>query len=124
MFVVDWDGTCVKEQWPGMGDWLPGAVFALKEMSAVGKTVIYSLRCHYYEKDDETLRPDGAPEAEAAAIRAMLDEAGLYNVEVYPNGRGKPPGEFYIDDRAIRFTNWSDALAQMRELRRAAETAH
>ena len=78
MFVVDWDGTCVEEVWPGMGDWLPGAVEALRAMSAVGKTVIYSLRCHYYEEDDFTPRPRGASHAEAlvnvtpsARIRSM-----------------------------------------------------
>ena len=113
VYVVDWDGTCVEEVWPGMGDWLPGAVDALRELSFRGKTVIYSLRCHEYEMDDVTLREPGAPRAELNAIRKMLDEAGLENVEVYANGRGKPPGRFYIDDRAIHFKSWDQALTEI-----------
>lgn len=113
VYVVDWDGTCVDEVWPGMGDWLPGAVEALRELSSKGKTVIWSLRCSEYEEDDRTLRPVGAALAEANGIRRMLDAAGLENVEVYANGRGKPPGRFYIDDRAIHFKSWDQALTEV-----------
>lgn len=114
VYVVDWDGTCVEEVWPGMGRWLPGAVKALRELSAKGKTVIYSLRCHEYEQDDCTLRPDGAAEAEYQAIRKMLDDAHLYNIEVYSNGRGKPPGRFYIDDRGVTFQgDWKETLNEI-----------
>ena len=116
MFVVDWDGTCVEEVWPGMGDWLPGAVEALRAMSAIGKTVIYSLRCHRYEMDDVTPRPAGAPEWQESCIRRKLDKAGLHDVQVYPSNRGKPPGKFYIDDRAIRFDgDWGAVLEVIRE---------
>jgi hypothetical protein len=114
MFVVDWDGTCVEEVWPGMGDWLPGAVDSLRTLSQIGKTVIYSLRCHEYEVDDITPRAEGAPAAEAQAIRKMLDDAGLHDVEVYPNDRGKPPARYYIDDRGIRFEgDWDAVLSKV-----------
>ena len=103
MFAVDWDGTCVDEVWPGMGDWLPGAVDALRTLSSYGKTVIFSLRCHLYEMDDETPRPRGASGLEMAAIRTMLTEAGLHDIDVYPPNRGKPPALFYVDDRGLRF---------------------
>jgi hypothetical protein len=115
VFVVDWDGTCVEEVWPGMGDWLPGAIEALREMSAIGKTVIYSLRCNRYEMDDATRRPAGAPEHEEAAIRQMLDAEGLHDIEVYPHDHGKPPGRFYVDDRAVRFTgDWREVMEVIR----------
>jgi hypothetical protein len=115
VFVVDWDGTCVNEVWPGMGDWLPGAIDALREMSALGKTVIWSLRCHLYEMDDVTLRPTCDVDREVAAIRAMLDAEGLHDVEVYPPDRGKPPGRFYVDDRAVRFTgDWREVMEVIR----------
>lgn len=120
VYVVDWDGTCVEEVWPGMGDWLPGAVEALRELSSKGKTVIYSLRCHQYEQDDLTARTPESIATEVTGIRAMLDAAGLHDVEVYPNGRGKPPGRFYIDDRAVQFKSWDQALTdiEIREERR------
>lgn len=113
VYVVDWDGTCVEEVWPGMGDWLPGAVDALRELSSRGKTVIYSLRCHRFEVDDVTLRDVGVAAEEEQAIRDKLDAAGLHDVEVYPHDRGKPPGRFYIDDRAVEFDSWQSTLEEI-----------
>lgn len=110
-YVVDWDGTCVDEQWPGMGDWLPGAVESLRTLADDGKTVIYSLRCSEYELDDVTLRPVGAAAREVREIRRMLDEAGLEDIEVFPNDRGKPHGKYYIDDRAVRFGSWYSTMS-------------
>jgi hypothetical protein len=124
VYVVDWDGTCVEEEWPGMGDWLPGAVSALKQLSARGKTVIYSLRCHKYEMDDVTPRHGGDVAFEYSRVRAKLDEAGLQDIDIYPPDRGKPPGRFYIDDRAVRFQDdWGQALQEIwtREAEREAE---
>lgn len=113
-FVVDWDGTCVEEVWPGMGGWLPGAVEALRLLALKGKVVIYSLRCHLYEMDDSTARPHTDVAHEVFAIRRMLDEAGLHDVLIYPPNRGKPPGKVYIDDRAVHFNgNWADALKEV-----------
>jgi hypothetical protein len=104
----------VEETWPGMGDWLPGAVSALHTLKALGKTAIYSLRCHEYEMDDVTPRPAQAASYEVEKIRAMLDAVDLQDVEVYPNGRGKPPGKYYIDDRALRFEgDWHKILAKI-----------
>ena len=114
VFCVDWDGTCVEEVWPGMGDWLPGAVEALREMTGIGKTVIYSLRCHLYEMDDETPRALHRVSDEVFAIRRKLDEAGLHDIDVYPPSRGKPPAEFYIDDRAVRFDgDWRATMSEV-----------
>ena len=120
-YVVDWDGTCVAEYredgtpyWPDMGPWLPGAQEALRLLCLRGKVVIYSLRCHYYEEDDRTCRPQGASHAEALKIRAMLLEAGLDEISVYPPDRGKPPGKFYIDDRAVRFQgDWRATISEV-----------
>ena len=120
VYVVDWDGTCVTEEWPGMGDWLPGAVDALRELASRGKTVIYSLRCHLYEMDDLTPRPQASVWFEVDRVREKLDAAGLDDIEVYPPDRGKPPGKFYIDDRAVQFDasrgGWNAALLDI-ELR-------
>jgi len=111
MFVVDWDGTCVAEEWPGMGDWLPGAVFALSQLAELGTTVIYSVRCSLTELDATTPRDPEAVKFETDRVRAKLDSAGLTYIGIYPPDRGKPAGKYFIDDRAVHFTNWSDTLA-------------
>jgi hypothetical protein len=116
-YVVDWDGTCVSEEWPGMGEWLPGAVEALKKLHADGGVVICTLRTHYYEPGDRIRRPPEAQEFEVARIRAKLDAAGLQDIPIYPNDRGKAPGKYYIDDRAIQFNphkgGWRDVLRRV-----------
>ena len=106
VYCVDWDGVCVEEVWPEMGDWLPDAIFGLRTLAERGKTVVYSARCNRLEYDGFTPRQSGAAEAEEAKIRAMLVEAGLPDVEVYPAGLGKPPAQYYIDDRSIRHHDW------------------
>jgi len=111
MFVVDWDGTCVTEEWPGMGDWLPGAVFALRQLADMGTTVIYSVRCSIYDLDAVTPRKPEQIMFEMDRVRAKLDEAGLQDVGIFPPNRGKPAGKYFIDDRGVRFNNWSDTMA-------------
>ena len=111
MFVVDWDGTCVAEEWPGMGDWLPGAVFALSQLAELGTTVIYSVRCSLTELDATTPRDPEAVKFETDRVRAKLDSAGLTYIGIYPPDRGKPAGKYFIDDRAVAFTDWSDTMA-------------
>ncbi len=111
MFVVDWDGTCVEEEWPGMGDWLPGAVHSLNELSKMGTTVIYSVRCSIYDLDAVTPRKPEQIMFEMDRVRAKLDSAGLQHIGIFPPNRGKPAGKYFIDDRAVHFTSWSDTMA-------------
>lgn len=113
VFCVDWDGVCVEEKWPEMGDWLVGAIHGLRWLAERGKTVVYSARCNRLEYDGYTPRPAGAAEAEEAKIRAMLVEAGLPDVEVYPAGLGKPPARYYIDDRAVEHISWINTLSRI-----------
>lgn len=99
-----------------MGDWLPGAVRALKELRKQGKVVIYSLRHHTRELDDVQERDPGQIAFEVARVRLKLDSAGLRDIDIYPPDRGKPPGRYYIDDRAVRFQgNWSAVLREIEE---------
>lgn len=107
--VVDWDGTCVEGRWPDQGDWLPGAVEALRYLSEVCQVRIHSCRVSPWEYPDTMLRErDPAVVAgEINRIRSKLDEAGLRTVEIWTKP-GKPSGIAYIDDLGIRFNgkNW------------------
>lgn len=112
--VVDWDGTCVENVWPKMGDWLPGAREALTELLRQGReVVIFSTRLAPVEFDERTDRPPGEQEAEVAAIRKMLNDAGLRRVTIW-NEPWKPGGMAYIDDKAVRFDgDWPAVIARL-----------
>ena len=117
-FVVDWDGTCVEEKWPEQGDWLPGAAASLRLLAELGTVVVYSLRCSPLEYEIDSLRPRVAVEIERRGIRKKLDEAGLHDVILWPNHLGKPPGQFYIDDRGVTFRgDWGEVMGEIRRRR-------
>jgi hypothetical protein len=105
-YAIDWDGTCVEEIWPGMGDWLPGAAEALQQLSSEASVCIYSLRLSPYELDGITLRPHGASQFEYNRIREKLNSAGLEAIDIYPPWRGKPAADYLIDDRAGFDGDW------------------
>lgn len=120
-FAVDWDDTCVAEYrpdgtryWPDSGPWLVNAIPALHALARQGKTVVYTLRTHLLEYDHETRRWHSDVEAAFKQIRARLDEVGLHEVEVYDTRWGKPPADYYVDDKAVRFRgNWEDTLREI-----------
>jgi len=109
-FAVDWDGTCVANKYPEEGDWLPGAVDALRTLDRLGDVIIHSVRIapvapltngSIYPIGEEVPIPEQA-EREYAYIRRMLDGVGLAHVEIWQRPY-KPPAVVYIDDRAVRF---------------------
>lgn len=115
--AVDWDGTCVEDNtWPGMGDWLPGAVDALRRLAEIyDEVVIWTLRTAPFEIDEKTPRD---PMDQVAAIRGMLVRARLpLNVTIWTRPY-KPPAEFYIDNRALRFEGmWGATLVELNYIR-------
>lgn len=115
--VLDWDGTVVHEQWPGMGDWLPGAQDGIRRLLDAGYRVqIHSCRLHSYETDGKTKRNQGDWLAEFGSVKRRLMDAGLETVEICLDD--KPPARVYLDDRAVRFEgNWRKAV---RDVLRAA----
>lgn len=108
--AVDWDGTCVEHAYPDMGAWLPGAARSLKALDRLGfDVVIFSCRVADVLVDEET-PTDG--EKEVQRIREMLEPEGLGHLEIWRRTY-KPPALFYIDDRAIRFTDWAETMVQL-----------
>lgn len=117
VFAVDFDGTCVENVWPDMGDWLPGAVDGLKALDELGTVVIHSCRV-------ASVNIDGSPRTESETYQAKfevqdkLKEAGLGHLEVWTRPY-KPPAMVYIDDRALQFNpaglqSWDWVLNQVR----------
>ena len=114
--AVDWDGTCVGYRRFGdplnaelPDEWLPGAVEALRKLSARASVVIWTCR---------TLMPEGED-----SIRDMLDEAGLTRVHIHV-GSGKTIALAYVDDRAVRFSSWEEQLPQLLDLIHEHNVAH
>lgn len=101
--VVDWDGTCVEAKWPEMGDWMPGAIDAIKRFHSAGcKVVIFSARLNPYDPWTSMERDKAEVQTHTLAVRRKLDDAGLHFVDIWTLA-GKPGGSVYIDDRAERY---------------------
>ena len=123
-WVVDWDGTCVYEEWPGMGDWLPHAVEGLRTLHEDdGGVIIQSLRnSPFVPGSTDIQRPHGSVEFETERMRALLDEAGLEDIPIWPHDRGKAPGLKYLDDRGVVFDasrgGWLKVVRHVKATRR------
>ena len=120
-FAVDWDGTCVTNAWPEMGEWLPGAVEALRRLSELGTVVIHTCRVapvdlHTQGSREVQWRDEQAVTEEIRGIKKKLRRRGLDNIEVWTRPY-KPPAFVYIDDRGLRFKgDWGVTLAQVEGL--------
>lgn len=115
--VVDWDGTCVTAAWPEMGDWLPGARPALHKLLEWGyEVVIFSARFAPVSVHEDEANPllDG----DVVRIRAMLDEAGLQEVDLWFKP-WKPGAVAYLDDKGVvinperSLLSWAEALVTL-----------
>lgn len=96
--MVDMDGViCTEERTfeRALAKPLDGAREALAQLKAAGHTVIvYTGR--------------GWPEYRAT--KQWLDDHGMQYDAIH---MGKPIADVWIDDRALRFTNWNDALCEL-----------
>jgi hypothetical protein len=110
--VVDWDATLAEESWPEIGNWLPGAVDALRALAAeFDEVVIVSCRLAKWEQDEKTPRNN---EDQLELIENMLLEAGVPSNVYCWNRDYKPPAVSYIDDKAIRFNGyWGTTISKL-----------
>lgn len=96
--MVDLDGVlCTEEMFHDrpLAEPLPGARQALQKLRASGHiVVIYTARSW----------------GECRVTRRWLDEHGFEYDGLH---MGKPVADVWIDDRALRFTNWEDTLGQL-----------
>jgi uncharacterized HAD superfamily protein len=96
--MVDLDGViCTEEKTfeRGLAQPIEGAREALQALRAAGHTIIvYTAR--------------GWPEYRLT--REWLDRHGMAYDAIH---MGKPVAHLWIDDRALPFNNWKDALAQI-----------
>lgn len=115
VFIIDWDGVCQTAVWPEWGDWLPGAVDSLKELTTHGQVRIFSSRLNPYKygEDGVELRSEKEVNQDVSDMRMLLNLAGLEDVVIHATP-GKPSGSFYLDDRAVEFDgNWPKAVERM-----------
>lgn len=112
--ALDWDGCLVDEK----GEWLPGAVSALRYFRKLGyKVIIFSCK--------------GSWDAGHALILMKLRDTGLGKLVekgeliIFTTG-GKPRADFYVDNRGIHFpggpSGWNEVRKVVKE-RRATESA-
>jgi hypothetical protein len=101
--AVDLDHTLLGSYvWPGLGEWLPGAKEALRELVDAGHTVyIFTYRTSQTGFGGTDV-PMTVRFAQMDMIRNLLDDADLTEVGIF-DGHGKPYYDLLIDDRAMRF---------------------
>lgn len=93
---IDYDGTLADR-----GQFMPGAVAALKEILAAGHHVtIYSAGLNTTWLNGAEKSPSQYL-ASRANVRAALDVVGLRSVDIYEGD--KPAYDLLIDDRSMRF---------------------
>lgn len=112
--AVDWDGTCVEQVWPDMGDWMPGAPEALRSIIQFADLFIYTCRIAPVEYLAEHIeRAPALVQKEKDGIRAMLDSEGLHAIVIHDKP-WKPSVDFYIDDKNIWYPGRPGSWAAIR----------
>lgn len=109
--AVDFDGVLhtYDKGWQDgtiYGDWTPGAVVALNRLMQAYAVFIHTSRDARQVADWIKLKTDGSIECVT-----RVPASGFWNAQGrLLITRQKLPAVAYIDDRAIRFVNWDDAL--------------
>ena len=86
---------------------IEGAKESIDKLKDQFKIIIYSAR----------IRPEYDINKGISDIEQFLNQADIYYDEI---SICKPVAQYYIDDRAIRFINWFDALYQINNIQKNA----
>lgn len=114
-FAIDWDGTFVTDSWPAMGDWMPGAIEALREMLTFADVVVHTCRIAPVEfRTDDVPRDPVLVQQEKQGIRTMLDREGFHEVQIWDKP-WKPPADAYIDNKGIHYNGRKGAWKALTE---------
>lgn len=110
--AVDFDG--VLHDWQGKYEPpsdppIPGALEALKKLVDSGaRVVIFSARCCCFDQHPLSVAP------QRDEIISWLSKHGAQRDTHYHEVVGcKPVAAVYVDDRAVRFTDWASASEQI-----------
>lgn len=101
--MVDLDGVlCTEEMFfdRPLAEPIAGAKEALQQLRAAGHVIVVYT---------------GRGWGEFRVTKKWLDDHGFVYDGLH---MGKPIADVWIDDRAVRFTNWKDALSQIGPLER------
>ncbi|MBC8386767.1 MAG: capsular biosynthesis protein [Actinobacteria bacterium] len=113
--VIDLDGVIcpIKKAEQSYSDLkpLPGAVERLRELKKSGHYIIIMTARHMATCDSNVGK---VMKKMGKLTFDWLEKYGIEYDEVY---FGKPNAEVYIDDRAIRFTSWSNISNELLEQR-------
>lgn len=103
--AIDFDGTIVKNAWPELGEFQPGAVDSLKAILKFANVVVWTCRIAPMEPGGIIPRPEFLVQREVNKIREKLDSAGLQQVQIWDHRKTpwKPNAAAYVDDKAIRY---------------------
>jgi len=97
-----------------MGDWMPGAIEAVKRFLREGYVVlVFSARLSPFNIDGSERDKDEL-QASIDEVRQKLDSAGLASVGIWTKP-GKPPLSVFIDDKAERYHGTSGAWRRLTE---------
>lgn len=107
ILAIDYDRTIVDTdnipEGKKLGDPLPDAVESIRILHEAGhKIIIHSCRSSDGPRADKVMTD-------------YLDAYGIPYDEVW-NKVGKPKADCYLDDLGLRFTSWSKAMEDIREL--------
>ena len=98
--VIDFDGTIVTHAFPYIGAAKPGAIDTINKLANDYNIIICSCR------NNPKIRHQGNIDT-FVEMEKWLIEKGVKFDEIDDGTTGKPIADYYIDDRAIGFTDWA-----------------
>lgn len=106
---IDFDGTCVKHQFPNLGEDCPHAVMVLNRLVSSGhKLILFTMRSDIKDpkSEDKSLYLEGGEYLTQAVNWFKNKGIPLYGVQTNPTQKTwthspKAYGQLYIDDAAL-----------------------